>query len=112
MSWTCSSSRRRRLISDTTGYGTASVEAYVPMLKSKGRRGGVSRAIVDAANPTSSPSCCACATRARRVIMPWSVNAGFLARILTRAAMGWDVRLSARRPWAPAKTKALLEKPE
>ena len=30
------------VISDTTGYGTASVNAYVPMLKEQGRRGGLS----------------------------------------------------------------------
>jgi branched-chain amino acid transport system substrate-binding protein len=42
------------VISDTTGYGTASVETYVPMLKSMGP------------TPISSPSCCACRTAERR----------------------------------------------
>jgi branched-chain amino acid transport system substrate-binding protein len=45
--------------------------------------------------------------------MPWSVNAGFLARICnTRAAMGWDVPIVGQTTLGSGQTKALLEKPE
>jgi branched-chain amino acid transport system substrate-binding protein len=47
------------------------------------------------------------------VIMPWSVNAGFLARILnTRGAMGWDVPVVGQTTLGSGQTKALLEKPD
>src|SRR6478672_3584892 len=42
------------VVSDTTGYGTASVEAYVPMLKAKGAE-VVYSGHVDAANPDLNP---------------------------------------------------------
>jgi branched-chain amino acid transport system substrate-binding protein len=45
--------------------------------------------------------------------MPWSVNAGFLSRILnTRGAMGWDVPVVGQTTLGSGQTKALLEKPE
>jgi branched-chain amino acid transport system substrate-binding protein len=47
------------------------------------------------------------------VIMPWSVNAGFLARILNaRGAMDWDVPVVGQTTLGSGQTKALLEKPE
>ncbi len=42
------------VISDTTGYGTASVNAYVPMLKAKGAE-VVYQGNIDAANPDLKP---------------------------------------------------------
>src|SRR6201996_8074216 len=42
------------VISDTTGYGTASVNAYVPMLKTKGVE-VVYQSNIDAANPDLTP---------------------------------------------------------
>ena len=48
-----------------------------------------------------------------QAIMPWSVNAGFLSRILnTRGAMGWDVPVVGQTTLGSGQTKALLEKPE
>jgi branched-chain amino acid transport system substrate-binding protein len=48
-----------------------------------------------------------------QAIMPWSVNAGFLARILNaRGAMGWDVPVVGQTTLGSGQTKALLEKPE
>jgi branched-chain amino acid transport system substrate-binding protein len=46
-------------------------------------------------------------------IMPWSVNAGFLSRIInTRGQMGWDVPIVGQTTLGSGQTKALLEKPE
>ena len=54
------------VVSDTTGYGTASANTYVPMLKAMGAE-VVYINHVDAANPDlSSPSCCACRAPAPR----------------------------------------------
>ena len=100
------------VISDTTGYGTASVETYVPMLKAKGAD-VVFTGHVDAANPDLKPELLRMQNAGAEAIMPWSVNAGFLSRILnTRGAMGWDVPVVGQTTLGSGQTKALLEKPE
>src|SRR4030081_1831688 len=83
--------KKAAVISDTTGYGTASVEAYVPMLKAKGATVAY-QGHVDAANPELKPELLRMRDGGAEAIMPWSVNAGFLSRIInTRGQMGWDV---------------------
>src|SRR6202012_1830564 len=78
------------LSSDTTGYGTASVNAYAPMLKEKGAE-VVYQGNVDAANPDLKPELLRMQSAGAEAIMPWSVNAGFLSRIInTRGDMNWD----------------------
>ena len=100
------------VIGDTTGYATASVETYVPMLKQKGAS-VVYRGNVDAANPDLKPELLRMRDAGAEAIMPWSVNAGFLARLLnTRAQMGWDVPVIGQTTLGSGQTKALLEKPE
>jgi branched-chain amino acid transport system substrate-binding protein len=100
------------VISDTTGYGTASVNTYVPMLKAKGAD-VVYTNHVDAANPDLKPELLRMQSAGAQAIMPWSVNAGFLSRILnTRGAMGWDVPVVGQTTLGSGQTKALLEKPE
>ena len=76
------------VIGDTTGYGTASVETYVPMLKAQGAE-VVYQGISTPANPDLKPELLRMRSAGAEVIMPWSVNAGFLSRILnTRGADG------------------------
>jgi branched-chain amino acid transport system substrate-binding protein len=100
------------VISDTTGYGTASVNAYVPMLKAKGAE-VVYQSNVDAANPDLKPELLRMQSAGAQAIMPWSVNAGFLSRIInTRGDMGWDVPIVGQTTLGSGQTKALLEKPE
>ena len=100
------------LISDTTGYGTASVNAYVPMLKAKGAE-VVYQGNIDAANPDLKPELLRMQSAGAEAIMPWSVNAGFLSRIInTRGNMGWDVPIVGQTTLGSGQTKALLEKPE
>jgi branched-chain amino acid transport system substrate-binding protein len=100
------------VISDTTGYGTASVDTYVPMLKAQGAD-VVYSGHVDAANPDLKPELLRMQNAGALAIMPWSVNAGFLSRILnTRGAMGWDVPVVGQTTLGSGQTKALLEKPE
>src|ERR1700743_3745116 len=100
------------VVSDTTGYGTASVNAYVPMLKEKGAE-VVYQGNVDAANPDLKPELLRMQNAGAEAIMPWSVNAGFLSRIInTRSQMGWDVPIVGQTTLGSGQTKALLAKPE
>jgi branched-chain amino acid transport system substrate-binding protein len=100
------------VISDTTGYGTASVNAYVPMLKAKGAE-VVYQSNVDAANPDLKPELLRMQSAGAEAIMPWSVNAGFLSRIInTRGHMQWDVPIVGQTTLGSGQTKALLERPE
>jgi branched-chain amino acid transport system substrate-binding protein len=100
------------VISDTTGYGTASVNAYVPMLKEKGAE-IVYQGNVDAANPDLTAEILRMRSSGAEAIMPWSVNPGFLSRIInTRGQMGWDVPIVGQTTLGSGQTAALLEKPE
>ena len=100
------------VISDTTGYGTASVNAYVPMLKAIGAE-VVYQGNVDAANPDLKPELLRMQSSGAEAIMPWSVNAGFLSRIInTRGQLAWDVPIVGQTTLRSGQTKDLLEKPE
>src|ERR1700749_3686552 len=100
------------VISDTTGYGTASVNAYVPMLKEKGAE-IVYQGNIDAANPDVTPEILRMRSAGADAIMPWSVNPGFLSRIInTRGQMQWDVPIVGQTTLGSGQTQALLEKPE
>jgi branched-chain amino acid transport system substrate-binding protein len=100
------------VIGDATGYGTASVETYVPML-AEIKADVVYHANVDAANPDLKPELLRMQSAGAQAIMPWSVNAGFLSRIInTRAQMGWDVPIVGQTTLGSGQTKALLDKPE
>jgi branched-chain amino acid transport system substrate-binding protein len=100
------------VIGDTTGYGTASVNTYVPMLAKTGAS-VVYHGVTDASDPDLKPELLRMRNAGAQVIMPWSVNAGFLSRIInTRAQMGWDVPIVGQTTLGSGQTKALLEKPE
>jgi branched-chain amino acid transport system substrate-binding protein len=100
------------VVSDTTGYGTASVNAYVPMLKERGAE-VVYQGNIDAANPDLKPELLRMQNAGAEAIMPWSVNAGFLSRIInTRGQMGWDVPIVGQTTLGSGQTQALLEKPD
>ena len=82
------------VVSDTTGYGTTSVEASVPMLKARAPRWSSQAYRRQPTRPHARHA--ADAERRRRGDLPWSVNAGLLARMMNaRGAMGWDVPSSA-----------------
>jgi branched-chain amino acid transport system substrate-binding protein len=100
------------VVSDTTGYGTASLNAYVPLVK---KIGGdvVYQGSVEANNPDVKPELLRMQSAGAQAIMPWSVNAGFLSRLInTRAEMGWDVPIVGQTTLGSGQTKALLKKPE
>jgi branched-chain amino acid transport system substrate-binding protein len=100
------------VIGDTTGYATASVNTYGPMLKKSGAD-VVYQGNVDASNPDVKPEMLRMRNAGAEAIMPWSVNAGFLSRLINaRGQMGWDVPICGQTTLGSGQTKALLEKPE
>jgi branched-chain amino acid transport system substrate-binding protein len=104
--------KRVAVIGDTTGYGTSSVDTYVPMLKAKGAD-VVYQGEVDASQPDLKAEVLRMRDAGAQAIMPWSVNAGFLSRIInTRSQMGWDVPIAGQTTLGSGQTKALLDKPE
>ena len=100
------------VVSDTTGYGTASLNAYVPMLKTVGAE-VVYEGSIEASNPDVKPEMLRMQSGGAQAIMPWSVNAGFLSRLInTRAEMNWDVPIVGQTTLGSGQTKALLKKAE
>src|SRR5437016_12632056 len=100
------------VVSDTTGYGTASLNAYVPMLKTMGAE-VVYEGTIEANNPDVKPEMLRMQSGGAQAIMPWSVNAGFLSRLInTRAEMNWDVPIVGQTTLGSGQTKALLKKVE
>ena len=100
------------VIGDNAGYATATVAAYVPLLKEKGATIAY-QGNVDSANPDLKPELLRMREAGAEAIMPWSVNAGFLARICNaRGQMNWDVPIVGQTTLGSGQTKALLEKPE
>ena len=68
---------------------------------------------VDAANPDLKPEVLRMQAAGVEAIMPWSVNAGFLSRLInTRGQMGWDVPIVGQTTLGSGQTKALLDKPD
>src|SRR5438045_8260287 len=66
----------------------------------------------DASNPDLKPELLRMQAAGAEAIMPWSVNAGFLSRIInTRGQMAWDVPICGQTTLGSGQTKALLEKP-
>src|SRR3979490_2891039 len=104
--------KRVAVISDTTGYGTASVNAYVPLLKAKNTE-VVYQGNIDAANPDLTAEILRMRSAGAEAIMPWSVNPGFLSRIINaRGQMQWDVPIVGQTTLGSRQTRALREKPE
>jgi len=88
------------VISDTTGYGTASVTPMCRCSSQKHRM--VYQGDIDAANPISLPKSCACVPQAPRPSCR-SVNPDPLAHINARGRWQWTCRSSARPRSAPAR---------
>jgi len=86
------------------------VNAYAPMLKGMGAE-VVYQGNVDAANPDLRPELLRMRSAGAEAIMPWSVNAGFLSRIInTRGQLEWDVPIVGQTTLGSGQTKDLLEK--
>jgi branched-chain amino acid transport system substrate-binding protein len=68
---------------------------------------------VDASNPDVKPEMLRMQGAGAEAVMPWSVNAGFLSRLInTRGQMAWDLPIVGQTTLGSGQTKALLDKPE
>ena len=104
--------RQVAVIGDTSGYGTSSVKAFAAMLTAAGATVAY-EATIDANQPDLLPDMMRMRNAGAKAIMPWSVNPGFLSRILNvRAAMGWDVPVAGQPTLGSGQTRALLDRPE
>ena len=104
--------RNVALVGDTTGYGTSAVAEYAPILKAKGGT-IVFNGNIDGNQPDLTADLMRMRNAGADAISPWSVNAGFLARLLNaRGSMGWDVPVAGQPTLGSGQTKALLDKPE
>ena len=82
------------------------------MLKVKGAE-VVYQGNIDAANPDLTAEILRMRSAGADAIMPWSVNPGFLSRIInSRGQMQWDVPIVGQTTLGSGQTRALLEKPE
>ena len=99
------------MISDTTGYGIASVNAYVPMLKEKGARSSI-RTISTRPTPTSSRNAAHAAAGAEAIMPERQSRLPVAHHQHTRADGSWDVPIVGQTTLGSGQTRGLLEKPE
>jgi branched-chain amino acid transport system substrate-binding protein len=104
--------RNVALVGDTTGYGTSAIAEYAPILTAKGGK-IVYNGVIDGNQPDLTTDLMKMRDAGADAISPWSVNTGFLARLLNaRGRLGWDVPVAGQPTLGSGQTKALLEKPE
>lgn len=97
------------VVSDTTGYGTASADTSVRVLKSLGAEVVYSNRI-DTANSDVTTDLQRMRSAGAQAIMPWSFNAGFISRILNaRGAMGLDLPVVGEIPLGSGQYSALIQ---
>ncbi|MEJ1975758.1 MAG: ABC transporter substrate-binding protein [Acetobacteraceae bacterium] len=100
------------LLGDTTGYGTSAIAEYAPILKKKGAE-LVYNGVIDGNQTDFTSDVMKMRDLGAEAIMPWSVNTGFLARLLNaRGHLGWDVPVAGQPTLGSGQTRALLDKPE
>lgn len=97
------------LIGDTSGYGVSTVNAYGPVLKAAGLD-VVYQGTTDPNAPDLKPELLRMRSAGAQAISPWSVNPGFLSRIInTRGEMGWLVPLVGQQSLGSGHTKSLVQ---
>jgi branched-chain amino acid transport system substrate-binding protein len=98
------------VIGDTTGYGTAAVNASVAALKKDGAD-VVYQANIDATQPDMMPDMLRAKNAGAEAIVVWSTSTGMEARMFnTRAAMGWDVPFVGHPSMSSGDVANLIEK--
>ncbi len=100
------------LVGDTTGYGTSAIQEYAPIMRKKGAE-LVYNGVIDGNQTDLTADVMHMRDMGAEAISPWSVNAGFLARLLNaRGHLGWDVPVAGQPTLGSGQTRALLDKPE
>jgi branched-chain amino acid transport system substrate-binding protein len=100
------------VVGDTTGYGTSASDASEAMLKREGAN-VVGKYLIEAQQTDVTADLTRMRSAGARVILIWSVNGGYLSRVInTRSQMGWDVPIVGHPTLGSGEVKALLAKPE
>jgi branched-chain amino acid transport system substrate-binding protein len=100
------------VVADTTGYGTSAADQSEAMLKHDGAN-VVGKYLIEAQQTDVTADLTRMKNAGAKVILLWSVNGGFLSRVInTRAQMGWDVPIVGHPVLGSGEVKALLAKPE
>ena len=100
------------VVGDTTGYGTSAAEASERMLKGEGAN-VVGKYLIEAQQTDVTADMTRMRNAGAKVVLIWSVNGGYLSRIInTRAQMGWDVPIVGHPTLGSGEVKALLARPE
>ena len=93
-------------------YGTAASDASEAALKKEGAN-VVGKYLIEANQTDVTADMTRMRNAGTKVILIWSVNGGYLSRIInTRAQMGWDVPIVGHPTLGSGEVKALLAKPE
>ena len=100
------------LVSDTTGYGTATIDVSEAGVKAMG--GTVTgKHLIEAQQADVTADILRMKNAGAKAIVIWSVNGGFLSRIINaRAAANWDVPIVGHPTLGSGEVKALLARPE
>ncbi len=100
------------LVADTTGYGTATADVSEAGLKAKGAN-VVGKYLIEAQQADMTADLLRMRNAGAKAIVIWSVNGGFLSRIINgRSQMGWDVPVVGHPTLGSGEVKALMAKPE
>jgi branched-chain amino acid transport system substrate-binding protein len=100
------------VVSDTTGYGTATLDVSEAGLKARGAN-VVGKYLIEAQQADVTADLLRMRSAGAKAIVIWSVNGGFLSRIINgRSQMGWDVPIVGHPTLGSGEVKALMAKPE
>lgn len=97
------------VVSDTAGYGLAAADGQVKQIKAVGANVSY-HAQIDANQPDVMPDMMRARDSGAKVLVPWSVNAGLLSRLMNaRAKMGWDIPIVGHSALGTGEVKNLLD---
>jgi branched-chain amino acid transport system substrate-binding protein len=100
------------VVSDTTGYGASSADLSESALKGRGAN-VVGKYLIEAQQTDVTADVLRMKNAGAKVILIWSVNGGFLSRIINaRSQMGWDVPIVGHPALGSGEVKALMARPE
>jgi branched-chain amino acid transport system substrate-binding protein len=99
------------LLSDTTGYGASTAKAAAAALERQGIK-PVYTALIDQNKTDLADELSKAKAAGADVVMPWSGNTGFMARIVNaRGDMGWKVPIVGHPTVMAAPLRKLVNKP-
>jgi branched-chain amino acid transport system substrate-binding protein len=100
------------VVADTTGYGASSADLSEASLKREGAN-VVGKYLIEAQQTDVTADVLRMRNAGAKVILIWSVNGGFLSRVINaRSQLGWDVPIVGHPALGSGEVKALMAKPE